>query len=266
MNYKKIMQKIEKDQKCKPVCCFGPTGPMGPTGPIGPTGPAGPTTISVGSTTTSNPGTEAHVTNVGTNRDAILNFDIPSGAKGDIGPIGPTGPTGPTGPSLLRSAYMVTYNDGTSADGIPVPSLARLPIDRMELDVSNLVTLDTTEETIKFSIPGYYKVYFSISAYPKIKGIDFDPKNDIVSVGFRMIDTDNVYVGIGEWVYNGEAVQLSASGVIAVTDTNALYELVNLSKQTIYLNSPDLNDIASTSYFSNPLVTIVIDYLGRQGS
>ena len=72
-------------------------------GPTGPTGPAGATTIDVGTTTTTDPGTNASVTNVGTNENVILNFSIPRGATGPTGPqglqgeVGATGPTGPTG-------------------------------------------------------------------------------------------------------------------------------------------------------------------------
>lgn len=73
-------------------------------GPTGPTGPSGPATISVGITTTSDPGVNASVTNVGTNENAILNFSIPRGATGIQGPTGERGPqgiqgqTGPAGP------------------------------------------------------------------------------------------------------------------------------------------------------------------------
>ena len=97
-------------------------------------------------------------------------------------------------------------------------------------------------------------------------GQDFDPTKDIVSVGFRETNTDNVYVGVGEFVYNGESVELSASGIISVVDTAVTYELANLGKYTIYLETPDLNNILSNSYFANPLVTIVIEFLGRPGA
>ena len=84
---------------------------------------------------------------------------------GARGPRGARGPIGP--PSMqsryVRAAYMVTYNDDTSADGIAVESLGRLPIDRMELDPTNLITLDTNEETIKFNTAGHYKIEFKIS-------------------------------------------------------------------------------------------------------
>lgn len=114
---KKALRKIEEDSRFKPTCCCapptptgptgitGPTGPTGPQGDIGPTGPQGiAATITVGTTTTGEAGTDALVTNSGTLEDAILDFTIPAGItgptgpQGDIGPTGPTGITGPTGP------------------------------------------------------------------------------------------------------------------------------------------------------------------------
>ena len=68
-------------------------------GPMGPTGPQGPATITVGTTTTGDPGTNASVVNVGTNQNAVLNFTIPRGNTGITGPIGPQGLTGPQGPA-----------------------------------------------------------------------------------------------------------------------------------------------------------------------
>lgn len=117
-NYDKIRKKIEECNK-NIKYCYGPTGPkgemgsqglkgdIGPTGPrgeIGPTGPKGEqgsTTITIGDTITGDAGTQAMVTNIGTNKDLILNFTIPKGSKGDegaIGPIGPRGEKGETGP------------------------------------------------------------------------------------------------------------------------------------------------------------------------
>ena len=47
-------------------------------------------TIRIGSTSTLAPGSSATVTNSGTNTDAVFNFGIPQGVKGDTGDIGPT--------------------------------------------------------------------------------------------------------------------------------------------------------------------------------
>ena len=77
-----------------------PTGSRGPQGQTGPQGPKGEdgkdgekgdkgdagqaATVTVGSTTTINPGTSATVTNSGTTSAAILNFGIPRGATGSV--------------------------------------------------------------------------------------------------------------------------------------------------------------------------------------
>lgn len=179
----------------------------------------------------------------------------------------PQGPTGPAGTNIARSAYLATFNDGTVANGLAVPENNRLPIDREELDISSLIDVDTTDETIKFNVQGYYKVTFTVSAYVlHANNSTFDPKTDFVSLGFKKVGTDNVYIGTSNFVTDEVAIELVGQGIIAVNDTTALYELVNLSKQNIYLQSPDLPHVGSNSYFSNPLLTIVIEYLGRQGA
>ena len=97
-NIKKARQLIDCFNKENPnitYTCFGPTGPTGPTGPAG-------ATITVGRTTTTEPGTNASVTNVGTPSNAILDFNIPAGATGPIGPQGIQGPAGPTGPQGIQ--------------------------------------------------------------------------------------------------------------------------------------------------------------------
>ena len=104
----------------------GPTGPTGPTGPIGPTGPQGPATVAVGRTIQGLPGSDAAVTNVGTDQNAILEFSIPTGATGATGPqglqglpgvTGPTGPQGVTGPTGPTGATGATGPQGLQ--GLP---------------------------------------------------------------------------------------------------------------------------------------------------
>jgi hypothetical protein len=63
----------------------GATGAQGAKGDKGDKGDAGTAaTITVGSTTTTNPGTNATVTNSGTTSAAVLNFGIPKGATGSV--------------------------------------------------------------------------------------------------------------------------------------------------------------------------------------
>ncbi len=76
---------------------IGPTGPKGDIGPIGPKGEDGGATIEVGITETVDADTEALVTNVGTNKDVVLNFKIPRGSPGVEEKIGPAGPAGEKG-------------------------------------------------------------------------------------------------------------------------------------------------------------------------
>ena len=78
-------------------------GPPGPQGQQGEPGAAA--TVTVGTVTTGEPGTDAIVTNSGTESAAVLNFTIPRGETGAVGAAGPQGPkgdkgdTGETGPA-----------------------------------------------------------------------------------------------------------------------------------------------------------------------
>lgn len=71
-------------------------------------------TVTVGSTTTGQPGSNASVTNSGTSSDAVLDFVIPRGLQGPQGEKGDTGDTGPAGttPSITVTATA----DATSSD------------------------------------------------------------------------------------------------------------------------------------------------------
>ena len=61
----------------------GPTGPAGLDGATGPTGPTGATpTLTIGTVTTGDPGTEASATITGTAPDFVLILTIPQGPTG----------------------------------------------------------------------------------------------------------------------------------------------------------------------------------------
>lgn len=85
----------------------GSQGPQGPAGAEGPQGEAGPAaTVSVGSVTTGEPGTQASVTNSGTEHNAVFNFTIPRGETGETGPQGEPGENG----SGKRTARVIIGN------------------------------------------------------------------------------------------------------------------------------------------------------------
>lgn len=104
----------------------GPPGPAGPPGQPGKDGKDGISpTVTVGTTTTTAPGTNAVVTNSGTTQDLILDFSIPRGATGETGPAGSDGLDGSDGysPTAIvtqtASGSTITITDingTTSAD------------------------------------------------------------------------------------------------------------------------------------------------------
>ncbi|MDV3426960.1 MAG: hypothetical protein LIR50_07205 [Bacillota bacterium] len=80
-------------------------------------------TISVGSTTTGDPGTSASVTNSGTSSNAVFNFTIPKGDKGDTGEDGTDGvdgysPTASVTKSGSTAIISITDKNGTTTASI----------------------------------------------------------------------------------------------------------------------------------------------------
>lgn len=103
-----------------------PAGAQGEVGPAGTNGTNGENaTITIGTTTTGEPGTEAVVTNTGTDTNAILNFTIPAGAVGSTGPAGEKGDTGEAATITIGTtttgepgSEAIVTNTGTSTNAI----------------------------------------------------------------------------------------------------------------------------------------------------
>ena len=168
-NIKNILESGKKCN-CTPVI----------VGPTGPTGPQGPATITVGTTTTSDPGTNASVVNVGTDDNVILNFNIPKGETGPIGPQGipgtegPTGPAGPAGPQGLQGiqgptgpagptaieTYGRKYN--TSTDNISLETNIAQNIPLGNNGPTNKITT-ATQNTLTIAENGVYLVEYGFS-------------------------------------------------------------------------------------------------------
>lgn len=191
MNNNCFDNKIKKILDCGKHCNCIPVivGPTGPTGPTGPAGPQGPASIAVGVTTTTDPGTNASVTNVGTNDNVILNFNIPRGETGPIGPqgipgiegptgptgpqglqglqglqgiqgpTGPTGPTGPAGPTAIET-YGRKYN--TSTDNISLETNIAQNIPLGNNGPTNNITT-ATQNTLTITENGVYLVEYGFS-------------------------------------------------------------------------------------------------------
>ena len=217
----------ENDQTWNDVGVIrGPQGLQGFPGPIGPQGPQG----------------------------------IP-GIQGVPGEIGPTGPTGPTGPEIIPSSYLVTFNEAYPIDGYQVASGARVPIFRQEININDICTLD--DNTIQFNKIGHYLVTMIVHGYKKTQSGVFDKYKDIISVGFREVNTDLIYIGDSKWIYDDEPETLIATGILSINNTEKKYELVNISENTLYLITPFINNLKTNSYFANSTVTLLIEYLGH---
>lgn len=173
MNNNCFDNKIKKNLDCGKKCNCTPII----VGPTGPTGPQGPVSIDVGVTTTTDPGTNASVTNVGTDDNVILNFNIPKGETGPIGPQGipgtegPTGPAGPqglqglqgiqgpTGPTAIET-YGRKYN--TSTDNISLETNIAQNIPLGNNGPTNKITT-ATQNTLTITENGVYLVEYGFS-------------------------------------------------------------------------------------------------------
>lgn len=103
----------------------GDTGPQGPqglkgdTGETGPEGPQGPgATITIGSVTTGEPGTDASVENVGTETDAILNFTIPRGDNPDTNNFYTKTQTDTAIATAIKNIGTLVYGQNATASSI----------------------------------------------------------------------------------------------------------------------------------------------------
>ena len=171
----------------------GVTGPTGPTGPSGVTGATGGTgsaaTVSVGTVTTGEPGTEAAVTNSGTPQDAVFNFTIPRGATGGEQPV------------QLLSAYSTPPQTGAGSTA--------LIFDRNALVYGTAVSHNNNSPDITINQPGVYTLSFNgsfapgsnvnfplnVSTVPQLNGVaatgaatqqTFHTSSDVVNQSFNV--------------------------------------------------------------------------------
>lgn len=266
----------------------GIDGELGPTGPTGPTGPAGTSVRILGSYDTYEDLIAEHPTgnvgdsylvdealyvwsenenrwqNVGVVRgpQGIQGIQGIQGETGIQGVEGPIGPTGPAGPERIRSGYFVTFSESFPENGFEIISGARIPIKRKEVDTTGLYVLDQNDNTIQFNKTGAYKVEFVVSAYVPYQNNTFNKTTDFISVGLRKVDETIIFAGASSWVYNESSVQLVAQGICIISDISEPIELVNLTKRSIYLDTPNIMNTITDSYFINAPVTLLIEYLG----
>ena len=136
-----------------------PAGATGATGATGADGTAA--TVQVGTTTTGAPGTNASVTNTGTESNAVLNFVIPAGATGATGADGTaaTVQVGTTTTGAPGTDASVT-NTGTESNAVlnfVIPAGAT-GASAAESRPSVLAVQDTTEQALTENTPVSFAV------------------------------------------------------------------------------------------------------------
>lgn len=188
----------------------------------------------------------------------------PQGQKGETGQTGPQGPQGKDGVNETLGAMILSYNDDPTTfpiEGKEIASGARLPLMRLELDLGGIVTLDSLDNTIQFNKTGVYKISYIVNAYVKRTEAEFNPVTDFVSIAFKEADSEKTLAGASTWSFTECAGNVFGQGIFVVNDIATAYELVNVQKKSMYLNGCNITQTISKSYFSVPMVSIIITKL-----
>lgn len=199
----------------------GATGADGATGPAGDTGPAA--TIRVGSVTTGDPGTEASVTNSGTEQEAVLDFVIPRGEAGGGQPL-----------EVLAS---YTTPSQTAADG------GSLLFQQNSTEVGTAISHANGSDTFTVGEPGVYMVTFNGSFSPAA-GAAF-PLNLVLSLNQNgsalpgatlrhtfHISTENVTIALTE------PVTVTGTSTFTITGSGGSYTYSDIALSMHKLGTP----------------------------
>ena len=243
----------------------GDTGPMGPQGPTGDTGPQGIEGPQGPQGLQGIQGKQGDVGPMGERGpQGIPGPQGPQGVKGDTGPMGPPGPqgvegpTGPTAPLQLPTGYFVSFNVDIPQDGLEVAPGDRLPIELEVTDTDGRFYSNEINDTITILKAGIYKITFIVQAHTTTQQ-SLLPGSNVISIGFKKLYEETIYAGNSVIGNTTVPASIVGQGIINLTYDKELFELINLGKYPIYLQSPDSQYISSQSSFANPIVSIIIE-------
>ena len=188
------------------------------------------------------------------------------GDKGEKGEQGEKGEKGDRGGNIIPEIYIGTLRTPVFQvpnDGLEIKSGERLPLKDIHgrSVTPDIIELNSQENTLKFVEAGAYEVIFNFNGYVNYTQDNFNFETDFVSVGFREVDSDNVYIGVNDYSFNEVPHNISAIGVLQVADASKPYELVNLQKKSLYILGGEKSQTLTNSYFTTPIVSMIIKKL-----
>lgn len=249
----------------------GDTGPMGPKGAKGDTGAAA--TVQVGNTNTGAPGTNANVENVGNEHNAILNFTIPRGDKGETGSQGPQGIQGPAGQNGtdgfspiatvtqegLNAEISITDKDGTTTATVPgfgVQVVESLPA----TGSSNVIYLERDSNSASGN-----PISIADAVEAPLKSLEIQGNTEQQTyTGKNLLDYTDAAYPVSK---NGLVATLNSDGSITLTGTpNANYVIFVSQDMTAILEDGATYTISSDSYSADFYIDVVATRVGGGNS
>ena len=211
------------------------SGGQGPQGPQGePGAPGAAATVTVGTTTTGEAGTQAAVTNSGTTSAAVLNFTIPKGAKGDKGDKGDTGSTGPAGTTTFAGLTDQPTDNAALKTALDAKA-NQTAVDSLTATVNGKVSSVTAGEGISITGTATEPV-ISATGGAVISGFrpDYAAKETLVEDEYG---TEWTWNATGDGLINANATYSDGNSYIRISVNGVYVDEVGLTKSgTVYSN------------------------------
>lgn len=236
----------------------------------GPQGDAA--SIAVGNVTTGDPGTNASVTNSGTSSAAVLNFQIPKGAKGDAGTPGVTDYATTSAAGLVRVGDDFNINTNTGVLSIKDAFTEASTLANINTGESHATILGKIKKFMTTLMPSNFLINtVNSTATDKALTANMGKKiaGDIATV--QTSATASKAYSVGEYlVLNGQLYRVTsaiANGGTITPGTNvssttvgAQISLLNdnltqtraLVMGGVLPDGADLNDVVTPGYYSLP--------------
>lgn len=182
------------------------------------------------------------------------------------GEKGEKGEKGDSGINITNATYLVTLRDPSFVipdEGLEIRSGERLPIKNIHdrSTTQGVVTLDAQNNTLSFLEGGAYEITATFNGFVKFPEGDFQPDRDFLCVGFREVNSDNVYIGVNDYNAQQTPHNITMQGILQIPNPTKPYEIVNLQKKSLFLLGGKKSQTLTNSYFTTPILTLIIKKL-----